>query len=69
MTFFNRMTSLFRPARPVDEVLVKDSSEIDQAFNGLVKAIVKNSRGLSRTRILAAVESLRSVVKATYGSE
>ncbi len=67
MTFFSkgRMFGFFRRPNvtPGGALLVKDSGPIDQAFNDLLKAIVKNSRGLSRARILAAVESLRSAVK------
>ncbi len=58
--FFRRtpnVTNIINPAL--------SGGQTDQALDVLTKAIVKNSQGLARKRILAALEALRSILKAT----
>ncbi len=57
--FFRRpnVTNIINPAL--------SGGQTDQALAVLTNAIVKNSQGLARKRILAALEALRSILKAT----
>lgn len=60
----SKVRQFLRPTPNVTNIVVS-GAPTDQAIEVLTKAIVVNSKGVARKRILAALEALRSAVKTT----